>query len=181
MKNNVKQVSMHMVSPHDCSFTIHDLRHRHMDFLAGVESSKRQPDDEIREELLKNLRKKIFDPCENVIYHVNKYIAHAATPESRVGVSGEDAGITLGHLWDAQKHLCEVAGFLSIYVLGGAQQSFLPIPQDDQFQYIERPLIEAANLPALRLAWNRFSEDCNQWGRWGTDAYKQDFGQEGLG
>jgi hypothetical protein len=70
----------------------------------------------------------------------------------------------------------EVAGFLSIYVLGDAQQHFLPIPQFDQFQYIDRPLIDPSNLPALKTVWNDFSKECNQWGRWGPEDYAQEFG-----
>ncbi len=154
--------------PH-CSFMLHDLRHGHMDFLAGVDPSQRQPSNKIREILLRELKDKILTPCKEVIEHVNKFIAHAATPESRVTANAEEAGITLKHLWDAQKHLCEVAGFLSIYVLGGAQLSFLPSPSYDQFQYIERPLVKVSKLPDLKQVWKDFSEECDRWGGWRPD------------
>jgi hypothetical protein len=68
--------------PRDCSSFDHDRRHKHMDFLAGVEPSKRQPSDQIRRTLLENLKEKISGPCQKVNDYVNKFIAHAATPES---------------------------------------------------------------------------------------------------
>jgi hypothetical protein len=112
---------------------------------------------------------KISFACENVVNHVNKYIAHASTPEGRAGTSASDSDITLGYLWNAQRCLCEVAGFLSIYVLGDAELSFLPEPQYDQFQFIERPLVESSNLPTLKAVWDDFGEESNQWGRWKPD------------
>jgi hypothetical protein len=162
--------------PHDCSTIPHNMRHAHFDFLAGVESSMRHPSDQIRQELFERLTKRISDASKNVINHVNKFVAHAATPESRAGASAANMDVTLGYLWDAQKCLCEVAGFLSIYVLGDAQLSFLPIPQYDQFQYIERPLVNHANISGLKEVWTDFSQECIQWGRWGPDAYRAEFG-----
>jgi hypothetical protein len=163
--------------PADCSFRDHDSRRRDIDSLAGVNPSSRQSDDQIRETLLQGLKEKISQPCQQVINHMNKFIAHAATPQCRAIVNTEEAGITLNHLWEAQRHMCEVAGFLSIYVLGGPQQSFLPIPQYNLFQYIERPLANSADVPALRQVWNDFSTESGQWARWKPDGFSRGRGE----
>jgi hypothetical protein len=163
--------------PHDCSPTLHDLRHGHIDFLTGVEPSNRQPSDQVPRMPFENLKEKVSKPCEEVIDQMNKFIAHAATPQSRANVKAEEAGITLNHLWQTQQQMCEVVGFLSIYVLGGPQQSFLAIPQYDQFLHIERALIDHSNLQALRRVWGDFSRECDRWGDWGSDEYTREFGR----
>jgi hypothetical protein len=152
--------------PFDCSFTPHDLRQGHLDFLTGIDSSRRQSGDGVRREIFDELEKKFTEPCKAVVEYVNKFIAHAATPTDRVNGFEQEAGLTLGRLWDAQKHLCEVTGFLSIYVLGGPQLSFLPVAGYDQFQFIERPLIRREHVPDLRTIWTEFGEECRTWGRW---------------
>jgi len=153
----------------------HDRRHEQIDRLAGVQAQDRQPGDTVREKVFLNLEKKIKKATEDVKCHVKKFIAHAATPDSRATVGTDEAGLTLNHLWQAHQHLCEVAGFLAIYVLGDSFPDPLPIPQYDQFKYIDKPLIDKSEIGALRELWDQLDRECRGWTKWGPDQYAKEF------
>jgi len=157
----------------------HEYRHEQFDCLAGVAPQDRRPRDMVRESVFRNLKEKVGGATEEVVTHVNKYIAHSAAPESRSLVNADEAGLTLSHLWDAHQHLCEVAGFLAICVLGDSCPSFLPGPQYDQFRHIERPLIESSQVGLLGDLWDKFDRESDAWSQWGLDQYEKEFGSAG--
>jgi len=152
-----------------------EKRHEQIDSLAGVQAQGRQPGDMVRKEVFDNLQRKVDGVCEVVVKHVNKFIAHAATPESRATVGADEAGLMLNHLWQAHQHLCEVASFLAIYVLGDSFPGPLPIPQYDQFKYIERPLIDASQVGKLSDLWRQIEKEADGWSQWGLDQYAKEF------
>lgn len=153
----------------------HENRHKDIDRLAGVNPENRQPGDTIRESVFDNLESRTKSAFEDMKTYVDKFIAHAATPASRELVQADKVKITLNHLWEAHQHLCEVASFVRICVLGDACSNLLPIPQYDQFKYIDRPLIEPPRVTELRKFWDKFEDECRGWRQWGLDAYEQEF------
>jgi len=161
--------------PDELCWFKHENRHERIDQLAGVQAQDRQPGDMVRKKVFDDLQRKVDGACEVVVEHVNKFIAHAATPESRATVGADEAGLTLNHLWQAHQHLCEVAGFLAIYLLGYSFPGPLPIPQYDQFKYIERPLIDASQVDKLQTLWRQIEKETQGWSNWDLDQYTKEF------
>jgi len=149
-------------------------RHRVIDRLTGVTEQTRSNDDWIRPVVFAKLRQKVEGVCADVIRHVNKSIAHAATPESRETVSADKANITWGHLWRAHEAICKVANFVNLYMLTGTQHSLLAIPQYDHFAYIDRPLVKADKVQYLRTAWDRYGKETEAWTNWGIDEFESE-------
>ena len=158
----------------------HDIRSRHeqIDALCVVNADQRKPSDTIRTEVFDCLIKRLKDVSENVNLRVNKYIAHAATPESREYVKADEVSITLGHLWDAHKVICQVANFVDVYMLSRAHHSFLPVPQYNHLEFIDKPLVSAEGVEVLSKAWHEFHKETDSWGSWGMKDLQKEISQE---
>ncbi len=156
-------------------------RHTDIDRLSGTMPADRKPEDAIREKVIDNLRAKAETACEQVVTYVTKFVAHSASPDSRASVQADDVKMTLDHLWKAHRSLCEVASFISIVILGDSCPGFLPIPQYDQFQYMQHPLVAEPDLPRLREMWRGFKREYHDWSQWTLKDYEREFGQEADG
>jgi len=163
--------------PHALNWQMYEMRHKHLDRLAGVPAGDRKPDDVIQESALSNLQSKVASACGNVITVATKFIAHAATPESRAIVNADDVKVSLDQIRAAHRNLCQVTGFLAIYVLGGSHPGFLPTPQFDQFMHIEKPLINKSEVPRLDLLWGQLDNEYKAWSQWTLDAFETEFGR----
>ncbi len=154
----------------------HDIRSRHeqIDALCGIGADQRKPSDIIRGEVFDYLIKRVNEASENVNLRVKKYIAHAATPESREYSKADEVLITLGHLWDVHKVICQVANFTDVYLLSRASHTFLPTPQYDQFQFIENPLLASENIEQLNNAWREFEKETESWKAWGLKQIQEE-------
>ena len=148
-------------------------RHKHIDQLSGVAESDRSPDDQILPSVFQNLKTRVNEVCDDVARHVNKFIAHASTPESREKVEASGSPITLQHLEDAREALCQITAFLAVYMLGDSSSDFFPIPQYEQFEYIERPLVKAADIIKLERVWNARQSSASERHRWTIEDYHQ--------
>ena len=85
-----------------------ERRHQDVDHLAGVEPAARTPEDTIQDEVFTNLLAMLKDPCHKVKDHVDKFIAHAATPEDRAGVRADEAARTAR---GSRINICNWPGF----------------------------------------------------------------------
>lgn len=83
--------------------------HSQFDRLSGVKSEERSPDDRIKQQVINGLRAQL-SKCDPIVKHVDKYIAHSSTPESRSTIL--DSRVTLAQVWEAQRILFEIANFL---------------------------------------------------------------------
>ena len=158
----------------------HDINSRHdqLDVLCGVSADQRMPTDTVRGEVFDYLLKRIKEASEDVNLHVNKYVAHAATPNSREYSKADDVSITIGHLWDAHKVICQVANFVDVYMLSRAHHSFLPVPQYDHFEHIDKFLVSTEGVEALSKAWHQFQQETDSWGSWGMKELQEEISQE---
>lgn len=149
-----------------------ESRHEHIDRLAGVGESDRSPDDQIPAAVFDTLIHRVTDACKDVSAHVDKFIAHSATPASRAVVNADELRLTLQHIEEAHRALCEVASFLVIYVLGDAMPGYLATPQYDQFQHIERPLVDKADIPKLDSLWLKLRDQYHDWSQWTMEEFE---------
>ncbi len=158
----------------------HDITSRHdqIDVLCGTSADQRKPSDTIRGEIFDYLLKRTKDASEDVNLHVNKYIAHAATPDSREYSKAGEVSITLDHLWGAHKVICQVANFVDVYMLSRAHYSFLPVPQYDHFEHIDEFLVSAEGVDALSNAWHQFQKDTDSWASWGMKELQEEILQK---
>ena len=152
-----------------------ERRHEQIDFLAGVTEKSRSPMDAVRSLVLDLLIEKITTASQDLQVHVNKFVAHAASPESRQLVSADSFEITLNHLYVAHEAICKVASFVDVYLLRGCSHNHLAIPQYNQFVYMDRPLVTKEGVSALQGVWNDYDRETNRWSNWSIDTFRQEF------
>ena len=89
-------------------------------------------------------------------------------------------GTTLEDLLKAQQVYCEVAGFVSLLILGtGSWPGSLPTVNngyDNKFQYLECPLVDKSDKNKLAEEWGAFDAKYHKWNQWGLDEYEEEFG-----
>ncbi|MDD4910114.1 MAG: hypothetical protein PHR44_05490 [Candidatus Omnitrophica bacterium] len=145
------------------------MRHEQIDALSGIKENQRTPNDYIRKEIFSYLIKKIKSATDDIKAHVDKNIAHAATPESRKYDNADQVSITLGYLWKAHKVICQVVDFINVYILFGGSGGFLPVPQYDHLEFIDKPLVSPEGVEILDKEWNEFNKEADSWGSWGIE------------
>lgn len=137
-------------------------RHEVIDRLTRTERGHRQRTDTIPKERFAYLAKLVKDSSTVVTNHVNKFVAHTATPSDRATVAL--AAITLAELWKAHEILCRVACVLATEFLGDSFSSRLATPLFDVFAHIGKPLVaEPAHVNALRQLWEDFARETEKW------------------
>jgi len=139
--------------------------HKRIDFLAGVELCQRGPNDTVRKELLGWLKERLGN-CEELYGYVNKYLAHAATPESRAAIQADEIKITLGEIFNTHKVICQTAQFIGINVLYHSFENFLIVQAYDQFEHFEKPWVPGSAIPQLYDYWEEYYKETISWKDW---------------
>jgi hypothetical protein len=150
-----------------------------MDRLCGILASERSEGDSIRPAVFEVLRDRLRQAGQGLQQLVDKYLAHAASPESRTTVNADGGGVSLAELWEAHKVICQVANFVSVNVLGSHNLGFLALPQYDQFRYMTRPLVHEEAVPELQAVWKSFEKETHEWALWGLDEFEKTFDSRG--
>ena len=157
-----------------------EREHKYLDALTQTTPEKRSFDDLVAESIIDKLIAKVVSVASNAKNHVDKYIAHSATPESReidINDKAEDVKITLGYIYETTKTLCQIAAFLDAYLISRISHvGFLPIPQYNHMKYIEEPLISKEKISELQKCWNEYQKETETWAGWGLDKMKMEFG-----
>lgn len=153
-------------------------RHEKIDVLSGVSVNNRTTNDAVRNEIFDFLIKRIESATEHIGNYVSKNIAHAATPESRKYDKFNETSITLAHLWEAHKTICEVISFVNTCILFEGNGGFLPVPQFDQFQNIDKPLISSDEIDTLSNEWHDFDKEARSWANCGIKELELEMGSK---
>ena len=135
---------------------------RLIDQLIGVDAEHRDRQDTVPLEIFPKLQDRL-QACQIFIDHTDKNIAHAATPESRKLIKQEDGELTLAKLGEAQRSICEVAGFLGRYLLTGFPHEFMELPSGYYLKYMDRPLVEEKDFSQLTAVWDNFYQRTKLW------------------
>lgn len=149
-------------------------RHREFDILTEKSEKNRNPNDRVCVKVFDCLIKKLIDATKNVKIQVEKYIAHAATPGSREVANADEVVVTLGYIWNAHKVICQVANFLDTYLLSRASHRFLPISQYNNFEFIDKTLIDREKIKDLQDVWGRYEKETETWGGWGLEEFQKE-------
>ena len=151
-------------------------RHAHIDRLARVKPENRQSEDTIREDVFDNLIVKVDKATKAISEYATKFVAHAATPDSRADVNADDIEITLERLRETQRSLGEVTGFVLVEILGDCCSiNFLPMPQYPHLEYMEMPFTAPENKQRLLDVWRQCEIESGRWSGWRLDAYEKEF------
>jgi hypothetical protein len=169
------QKSKMVFTPPELDWERPQMRHEQIDFLSGVSAKHRSPDDIVSREVIEQLKEMVKKACNNIHIHVNQFIAHAATPESRHKVNAQNASITLGHLYNAQEAICKAATFLDLYLLTGHSHGLLAVPQYDHFAHVDKPLVTTEGIAMLRDAWEKYDAETTKWANWGIEEFGREF------
>lgn len=136
--------------------------HKNFDILSQVDPQNRSRKDVIKKEILEHLEREI-QKCKNIKKYVDKFIAHAADPETKVGLTEEEKGLTLERLESYQKIIYQVASFISGPLLWESNQGGLPVPQYDHLKNLDKSWVIPKNLDNARNKWNEFSKTVSAW------------------
>jgi hypothetical protein len=135
--------------------------HVTFDRLCGIQARERTPQDIISEKVFSRLKDKL-DLCSDISNYVDKYIAHSATPESRIIENVDSAKITLKQVWDAHQIIYEVAEFLSL-VLFSTGNVPLAWKSPTLLKNWESPLLESEDISLLELVYKKYGEETTNW------------------
>lgn len=154
-------------------------RHGELDVLCGVRPDQRKRSDCIQAKIFDFFVEKLENATEKITLYVKKYVAHAATPESRKHDNAEEVTITFNYLLNAHKVVCQVANFIDLYLLNRTYHTgFLAIPQYNHFEFIDRPMTTKENIKMLSKVWQEFQKESDSWSSWGMDDFKKETGQQ---
>ena len=151
-----------------------ERRHEEIDMLTGTNKEQRSPSDTVLVKILDFLIEKIKLTSENIKLRVDQNVAHAASPESRQDAKSEETSVTLGYLWDSHKTICQVGNFIDVYLLSRANHTFMPTPQYDHLEFIDKPLVLTENIELISDAWHEFHRETDSWGDWGPGNLKEE-------
>jgi hypothetical protein len=145
------------------------LRELSIDKMVGVEHTNRSSADTIRPGLFEYLKAELTARCEPLKQYVDKFIAHAATPDSRLTINADDINILRKTLSEAQKRILQTATFLGTGILYETNISPLASDTGKKFLYIDRPLVQTADIPQLGKAWVDYQRKTDRWSGWGLE------------
>lgn len=141
--------------------------HLTFDRLSGKTQNNRQPSDVISERVFIRLTERL-NSCRDITKHVDKFVAHSATPESRAILKTDELRITFNQLWEAQRIIFEITDFLSIILFSEGHMA-LAIENPNFFQYWETPLIEATDIGRIRNAFEKYRKETEKWDQDGIE------------
>jgi len=136
--------------------------HETFDRLSDTNPDNRKPSDLIKKQILERLEDKLKD-CEKINIYVNKFIAHAATTESRSKFEEDEYKPTLKKLYDAQKIIYQVANFLS-GVLFSIDNMPLAIESPFFYEFWDEPFFEEEeSKEKVRATLKLYREETETW------------------
>ena len=145
--------------PQEYNWEISAETHTLFDQWSGT--SRRSPNDVIHEKVFTKLKDKLLS-FKTVTKYVDKYIAHAATPDSRRVENVDKEVITWKYLWDVHQSLFEIADYLAL-ILSGVGHSPLVWKSPTMFEFWDTPFISTPDMPQLELAWDKYQEEIEEW------------------
>jgi hypothetical protein len=139
-----------------------ELVHKNFDRLSGVSPENRQRTDTISRSVFAELENRI-DTCKDIKKYVDKFVAHASAPETRVGLPEHQRAMTLDRLKVHQKTIYQVAGFISGHLLYESNLGGVPVPQSDHLSNLDQCWTTGQNLDKARQVWHEYAKEVSGW------------------
>ena len=136
--------------------------HENFDKLSSIAPENRKRTDVIRADVFAFLESQI-ETCKDIKKYVDKFIAHASAPETRIGLSDDQRGITLDRLKAYHKTIYQVANFISGQLLYESNLGGLPVPQFDHLANLDKSWTTPGKLNTARQIWDEYANEVSKW------------------
>jgi hypothetical protein len=144
------------------AFDMSESVHKNFDILAQVDPKSRSRNDRIKIDVLEHLKSEI-KKCGNIKKYVDKFIAHAAAPETRASLLDDEKGITLERLKTCHKIIYQVASFISLQLLWESNIGGLPVPQYDHLKNLDKRWTTPKKLEKANKKWDEYEKEVYKW------------------
>ena len=143
-------------------------RHKKIDNLTNItDENDRNPSDTISSDIIIWIEKQLdIVEIQDIKMYRHKYVAHAATNESRCGNDLEDMEISLGKISKANEIICKVANFIAENILGCSQMTFLAANISDVIENFDKPVISGDGLSLISDKFDEYRRQAEQWCNW---------------
>lgn len=139
-----------------------DLAHKSFDKLSQKNLNERSRGDLIHPHIFDWLDAKL-DACNDVRRFTDKFIAHAAEPASREGLTDEQVGVTLERILQCHKALYQVAAFINGPLLFEGSMEPIPVPQFNHLENLDKAWIPQDGARRVCEYWERNEGVIKQW------------------
>lgn len=127
--------------------------------------SQKNPDNRSEEDVISSsfwdLLEYKIDSAKKLCDYVDKFIAHAANPESRIQSSYTSEIITIENCWAIQKNLCEVFDILTNIILG-VKVEYLLFEKPSFYEYWDSP-INPIGLSLIEDTFSKYRSEIEGW------------------
>ena len=139
------------------------MAHQQFDRLSGIAPANRKRQDRLPRALLDRIEGWLnsSDADELTVWsHV--YLAHAGSAENRKALA--EAIITNDRITAVTRVLARVTEAISAYLLfaGGRSNALMPTAQFNQFEHLDRPVLQPDQLEGLHDLWDRLTDERDQ-------------------
>ena len=140
------------------------MAHEQFDKLAGVDAANRSREDRLPTSLLTTIERWLDDSgADQLKEWSHAYLAHAGGPESRKKIAA--LSVTTNKITNAIKAMSRVTEAVSVYILfdGGRSGSLMPIAQFNQFEKLDKPIMQTGGQKAAYKLWHQLSNERNSY------------------
>jgi hypothetical protein len=139
------------------------MAHHQFDRLSGVAPANRTREDRLPRTLLDRIEGWLnSSAADELAEWSHVYLAHAGSAESRKALA--EAIITNDRITAVTRVLGRVTEAISAYLLfaGGRSNALMPTAQFNQFEHLDRPVLQPDRLKSLRDLWDRLTVESDQ-------------------
>jgi hypothetical protein len=150
-----------------CGPTAHGtsrMAHEQFDRLASIDPARRRPEDLLPVSLLTTIEAWLDDSgADQLAEWSHAYLAHAGGPEARKRIAA--ATVTTNKIAHTIRALARVTEAISAYLLfaGGRSNSLMPVAQFNQFEKLDRPVMQPGDDTHARKLWHQLGDERNHY------------------
>jgi hypothetical protein len=139
------------------------MAHRQFDGLSGIAPENRKREDRLPRALLDRIEGWLdSSDAGELAEWSHVYLAHAGSAENRKALA--EAIITNDRITGVTRMLARVTEVISAHLLfaGGRSNALMPTAQFNQFENLDRPVLQPEQLESLHDLWDRLSDEREQ-------------------
>jgi hypothetical protein len=139
------------------------MAHQQFDKLSGIAPANRTREDRLPRALLDRIEGWLnASDADELAEWSHVYVAHAGSTENRKALA--EAIITNDRITAVTRVLARVTEAISAYLLfaGGRSNALMPTAQFNQFEHLERPVLQPVQLESLHDLWDRLTHERDQ-------------------
>lgn len=145
------------VLPSEYNWQVSYNAHVTFDQLSGTTGDRRQKEDIMRIEIFKSLHSKL-DNLDPILNHAIKFIAHSATPNSRLHIDIGEADLVAKDIFKAHKTIFTIANFLASSLFSIER---IPLPYEDTsfYKHWNAPLFRDDEVEDVKTVIDEFRRE----------------------